>query len=107
MTVLHKPNLQSQNTAINRTDREFKIAVMKKLMTCTETQEGSSVSSELKIREEIFYQGDWKSEKETNSGAEELNKWDEDNNRKSSGHRADHVEERISEPEDRNLEMIC
>ena len=55
-------------------DREFKIAVMKKLMTCTETQEGSSVSSELKIREEIFYQGDWKSEKETNSGADELNK---------------------------------
>ena len=31
MTVLHKPSLQSQNTAINQTDREFKIAVMKKL----------------------------------------------------------------------------
>lgn len=50
---------------------------------------------------EIFKQN------QVNSGAEELNKWDEDHNRESTGHRTDHVEERISEPEDGNLDMIC
>ena len=52
-TVPQKENNNSPKTKLtdycNPTDREFKIAVMKKFTSYKKTQKGSSVSSEIKL----------------------------------------------------------
>lgn len=61
------------------TDKEFKMTIMKKFSKIQENSEISTIISEIKLTEGVFYQRDYKSlGKNTNSGAEELSKWDKE-----------------------------
>ena len=93
----------------NLTDREFKIAVMKKLNKLHENSGGQFSELRNKINEQKkYFTKDIKSLKENQTEVLELKMSINEmkNALESTGNRADHMEERISELGNKDLEMI-
>lgn len=92
----------------NLHDREFKIVIMKKLIEIQENSNRQFSELRTKINEQKEYfikEIETVKNNQSNSGAKELSKWDEEFIRKH-WKTADHMKERITKLKDRKLEKI-
>lgn len=77
--------------------KKFKIAIMRKFNKVKEDS-GNSMNSGIKLmNRKVLYQRDWNDKIKWNSGAKEFNKGDQE----CISDKADQVEERINDLEDR------